>query len=166
MTPDTWHLTHDTWRMTHDTLHVTPDMWHLTQDLYIFVCPFLSLSVCFGVGATIHTRQEIQCLLHARFLMNQAQALIISLFQMYHNIFFVLFIFISTPNKFFSLTLIISPRNSLGPFKGQKLSKHNDLITNKLMIVNVSNVRDTTLSQLNVTITVYLEHIPWTWQKV
>ena len=34
----------------------------------IFSIFFLLLSVCFGIGATILTHKEIQCLLYARFV--------------------------------------------------------------------------------------------------
>ena len=35
------------------------DTWHLSHD---FVCLFLSVSVCFGIGAAVRTHQEKQCL--------------------------------------------------------------------------------------------------------
>ena len=52
-----------------DRWQVKCDMWHLTPDASFFVVgPFLSVSVLFGIGATIRTRREIQCLPHAGFL--------------------------------------------------------------------------------------------------
>ena len=52
----------DMWQVTGDTQHMTPDTWHLTPDLKNKFIYF------FGIGATICTHQEIQCLLCAGFL--------------------------------------------------------------------------------------------------
>ena len=48
--------------MKYDTLYVTHD--------FFLLLPSLSVSVRFGIGATILTRQEIQCLLYAGFWTN------------------------------------------------------------------------------------------------
>ena len=45
-------------------------MKHNIFDLFLFFSPFLFLSVSFGIGATIRTRLEIQCLPYAGFFMN------------------------------------------------------------------------------------------------
>ena len=60
VTCDTWHMTHDTWNVTHDAWHLPTkhDIWHMTHD--IFFISFLSVSVHFGIGATIRTCSEIQ----------------------------------------------------------------------------------------------------------
>ena len=39
-----------------------PDTWHMTDDIF---GPFLSVYIRFGIGATIRTRREIQCLPYA-----------------------------------------------------------------------------------------------------
>ena len=64
VTPDMWHLTPDTLHLTHDTWQMTPDMWHL---IYIYFFIF--------IGATIHTRLEIQCLSYAGFYIYKKQAI-------------------------------------------------------------------------------------------
>ena len=57
MTRDTWHITLDTW-------HVTPDMWTMMNALKKYIKK-KAASVRFGIGATIRTCQEIQCLPYA-----------------------------------------------------------------------------------------------------
>ena len=47
--------------MIHDTWNLTPDTWHLKHIFFLF----LPLPVCFGIGATIPTRQEFQCFPYA-----------------------------------------------------------------------------------------------------
>ena len=66
VTRDSRHLTCDTWNMTCDTWHVTFDTWRVT--IFFF---FLSTYVRFGIGATIRTRREIQCLPFAGFSSNR-----------------------------------------------------------------------------------------------
>ena len=62
----------DRWQVqaTSDTWHVTRDMWHMTRDTWFFYVAFLSISVRFGIGATICKSREIQCLLYAGFSLN------------------------------------------------------------------------------------------------
>ena len=58
---DTYHVTRDTWHMTTefiDMWHIPCYTWHLTHDNWIYC-----------IGATIGTRQEIQCLLYAWFFL-------------------------------------------------------------------------------------------------
>ena len=60
----------DRWQVSRKMWHLTPDRWHMT---FIFILilihfSFLSVSVCFGISATIRTRQELQCLPYAGFL--------------------------------------------------------------------------------------------------
>ena len=52
-----WHMTCDTWQGTHDKCVV----------LFLLLFSFLSVSECFGIVATIHTRREIQYLLYKDF---------------------------------------------------------------------------------------------------
>ena len=60
----TWYLTPDTWHLTHEMWYVTPATW---DDFIFSFC--LSVSFRFGIGATVHTRREIQCPPYARFLL-------------------------------------------------------------------------------------------------
>ena len=57
---DRWQVTRDMWQMTRDMWHVTCDTWHF----YSF---FLSVSVRFGISATIRTYREIQYIPYAGF---------------------------------------------------------------------------------------------------
>ena len=69
-THDTWHVKNDTWHMASDTWHLTPDMWHLTRDpwqIILFFSYFLSVTVSFGISATIRTHREIYCVRYAGF---------------------------------------------------------------------------------------------------
>ena len=59
MRSDKWHKTYDRWQVKCAMNHVTSEMWHMTHDIF---------SVLFGVGATIGTRWETQCLQNAGFL--------------------------------------------------------------------------------------------------
>ena len=54
----TWSLKicHIPWNFTPDTWHMTCDTWPMIFCFLVFVCPFLSISVHFGIGATIRTR--------------------------------------------------------------------------------------------------------------
>ena len=61
-TCDTWHLTCDSWNVTHAMWHMTCDTWHGTPNTLLFYCPFLSVSVCFGISATMRTDQKVECL--------------------------------------------------------------------------------------------------------
>ena len=47
-------------KVTGDTQNVTHDMGYLAPESWLFY-PLLSVSVRFGIGATIRTRWEIQC---------------------------------------------------------------------------------------------------------
>ena len=57
VTSDRWQVTRNTLHVKHDTWHITSDTWHLTCDT---IPPPLSVSVRFGIGGNIRTRQEIQ----------------------------------------------------------------------------------------------------------
>ena len=59
-------VTCNMWHMPHDMWHMTCDKWHMKKDINKIVF----LSVCFGIGSTICTKQEIQCLPYARFFLN------------------------------------------------------------------------------------------------
>ena len=62
-----WQLTGDmwTWHVPCDTRQVTNDFFFLS--FFAIVCKNTYVS---GIGATIHTRQEIQCLLYGGFARN------------------------------------------------------------------------------------------------
>ena len=64
---DRWHVTGDMRHMTCNMRHVTYDKWQIT--IFIFFM-FLIVSVRFGMGATIRTRWENQCLPYAGFSMS------------------------------------------------------------------------------------------------
>ena len=68
---DSWQVTGDRWLVIVDMVH---DIWHMSHDTWHFFffffsskiyCQFLSVSVRSGIGATIRTYQEIQCLPYA-----------------------------------------------------------------------------------------------------
>ena len=69
VTGDRWQLIVETWHMISDTwqVNVTCDTWHI----FLFYFLFLSVSVRFGIGATISTRWDIQGLLYAGFKLNR-----------------------------------------------------------------------------------------------
>ena len=71
MACDTWHMSYVIWHVTCDMWHLTCDTWHVTcytwyMTFFLLLC-FLSVSVCFVIGATIRTRWEIHCLPYAWF---------------------------------------------------------------------------------------------------
>ena len=55
---DRWQVTRNMGHLTCDTWHRTCDPWHMTCDTW-HSSPFHSVSVCFGIGATIRTHQNI-----------------------------------------------------------------------------------------------------------
>ena len=70
VTPDTWQVTPDMWHMTPDTLHLTHDTWQITPDMWQLIYIYFIF-----IGATIHTRLEIQCLPYAGFCIYKKKAI-------------------------------------------------------------------------------------------
>ena len=68
VTGDRFHATRDMWQLKCDTWHIIHDMWHLTPDIchnffhFVFSFFIVSVSLHFGIGATIRTHGEIQFL--------------------------------------------------------------------------------------------------------
>ena len=67
---DMWQVTCNTWHMTHDMKHMTHETLHIFS--IIFYLLIMSVYICFGIGATIRTRQEIQYLLYFRILFKES----------------------------------------------------------------------------------------------
>ena len=65
--PATWHVKWDTQNVTCDMWHLTPDTWHFS---FSFPLSVFFVVVFFGIGYTIRTRSDIQCLEYVIFLLN------------------------------------------------------------------------------------------------
>ena len=65
VTYDRWHEKPDIWQLRHDTWNVVPETWHFAHDTWFIKKK--TKKKLFFIGATICTRQEIQCLVYAGF---------------------------------------------------------------------------------------------------